>query len=301
MFTAEYKARILDEYDTADRGERGAILRREHLYSSHITEWRKAAEAGATAALGPKPGTAATGRSSSCEPGQRGPRPSWLGRRRRWTKAHALLEMLSESTNLPKRPRVINPAVDELAEQVGVKHACALLGRPRGSHYRAKKPRPAGRRGKRPSAAQRPHEAEQAQVLAVLTSERFCDKSVAQAWATLLDEGTYLCSMSTMHRILRPTALPVNAAGRRSHPAKKKPELLATKSGQVWSWDITKLRGPGRGIWFQLYVVLDIFSRYVVAWTVQAAEDSRSPRRCSRRRWACTASPTRSTPTGAPR
>jgi putative transposase len=124
---------------------------------------------------------------------------------------------------------------------------------------------------------------------------------VAQAWATLLDEGTYLCSMSTMHRILRRNG----AAGERRrqavHPAKKKPELLATKPGQVWSWDITKLRGPGRGIWFQLYVVLDIFSRYVVAWTVQACEDSRSPRPCSRRRWACTASPTRSTPTGAPR
>jgi hypothetical protein len=80
--------------------------------------------------------------------------------------------------------------------------------------------------------------------------------------------------MSTMHRILRRN----DAAGERRrqavHPAKKKPELLATKSGQVWSWDITKLRGPGRGIWFQLYVVLDIFSRYVVAWTVQACEDS---------------------------
>ena len=59
-----------------------------------------------------------------------------------------------------------------------------------------------------------------------------------------------------------------------THPAKKKPELLATAPGQVWSWDITKLRGPGRGIWFQLYVVLDIFSRYVVAWTVQTVEDS---------------------------
>ncbi|WP_344067850.1 DDE-type integrase/transposase/recombinase, partial [Nostocoides vanveenii] len=169
---------------------------------------------------------------------------------------------------------MINPAVDELAEQVGVKYACALLGRPRGSHYRAKKPPVHGPAPKRPTPPNALTPAEQAQVLAVLTSERFCDKSVSQAWATLLDEGTYLCSMSTMHRILRRN----DAAGERRrqavHPAKKKPELLATRSGQVWSWDITKLRGPGRGIWFQLYVVLDIFSRYVVAWTVQACEDS---------------------------
>ena len=95
---------------------------------------------------------------------------------------------------------MINPAVDELAEQVGVKHACALLGRPRGSHYRAKKPPAHGPAPKRPTPPNALTPAEQAQVLAVLTSERFCDKSVSQAWATLLDEGTYLCSMSTMHR-----------------------------------------------------------------------------------------------------
>jgi putative transposase len=77
-------------------------------------------------------------------------------------------------------------------------------------------------------------------VLEVLTSERFCDKSVAQTWATLLDEGTYLCSMSTMHRILRAN----DAAGERrrqaTHPPRKKPELLATGPGQVWSWDFER-------------------------------------------------------------
>jgi hypothetical protein len=117
-------------------------------------------------------------------------------------------------------------------------------------------------------------DAERAQVLAVLTSDRFVDKSVAQAWATLLDEGTYLCSMSTMHRILRAH----DAAGERraqaAHPARTKPELVATRAGQVWSWDITKLRGPQRGVYYDLYVVLDIFSRFVVAWTIAAREDS---------------------------
>ena len=169
---------------------------------------------------------------------------------------------------------MINPAVDDLAVHVGVKQACELLGRPRGSHYRVKRPRQVGDPRPRPTPSNALNEAEQAEVLAVLTSERFCDKSVAQTWATLLDEGTYLCSMSTMHRLLRAHGSAGERRRQATHPAKKKPELLATRPGQVWSWDITKVRGPGRGIWFQLYVVLDIFSRYVVAWTVQNGEDS---------------------------
>jgi putative transposase len=169
---------------------------------------------------------------------------------------------------------VINPLVDELASHTNVKTACELLGRPRGSHYRAKTPKPATTPAPRPTPPNALTDAERAQVLAVLTSDRFVDKSVAQAWATLLDEGTYLCSMSTMHRILRAH----DAAGERraqaTHPSRTKPELVATRPGQVWSWDITKLRGPERGVSYDLYVVLDIFSRFVVAWTVAACEDS---------------------------
>jgi putative transposase len=169
---------------------------------------------------------------------------------------------------------VINPAVDELAKHTNVKQACDLLGRPRGSHYRAQQPRMHGPRPARPAPPNALTADEQAQVLEELTSERFCDKSVAQTWATLLDEGTYLCSMSTMHRLLRARGAAGERRRQATHPPKKKPELLATAPGQVWSWDITKLRGPGRGVWFQLYVVLDIYSRYVVAWTVQTREDS---------------------------
>ena len=113
-----------------------------------------------------------------------------------------------------------------------------------------------------------------AQVLTVLTSDRFVDKSVAQAWATLLDEGTYLCSMSSMHRILRAN----HAAGERrsqaTHAARTVPELLATRPGQVWSWDITKLRGPQRGVYFDLYVVLDSFSHSVVGWMLAMRESA---------------------------
>jgi putative transposase len=169
---------------------------------------------------------------------------------------------------------VIHPAVDELAEHIDVKTACALLGRPRGSHYRAKAPRPVLEPAPRPTPPNKLTDTERAQVLQVLTGERFADKSVAQTWATLLDEGTYLCSQSTMHRILRDN----HAAGERrrqaTHPPRKRPELMATKPGQVWSWDITKLRGPVRGNYYDLYVVLDIFSRFVVAWPIAACEDS---------------------------
>ena len=89
-----------------------------------------------------------------------------------------------------------------------------------------------------------------------------------------LDEGTYLCSMSTMHRILRAHGAGGERRAQATHPARTKPELVATKPGQVWSWDITKLRGPNRGVYYDLYVVLDIFSRFVVAWTIAASEDS---------------------------
>ena len=169
---------------------------------------------------------------------------------------------------------MINPAVDDLAQQVGTARACALLGRARAGHYRAQQPRILGPARPRPAAANALTDVERVQVLGVLTGDRFVDKSVAQTWATLLDEGTYLCSQSSMHRVLRAN----NAAGERrsqaKHPARTVPELLAVRPGQVWSWDITKLKGPERGVYYDLYVILDIFSRYVVGWTVAAREDS---------------------------
>lgn len=143
---------------------------------------------------------------------------------------------------------MINPAIDEMAEHTSVKHACELMGRARGSHYRDKQPRMHGPAPRRPAPPNALTADEQAQVLGVLTSERFCDKSVTQTWATLLDEGTYLCSMSTMHRILRCHGAAGERRRQATHPARKKPELLATGPGQIWSWDITKLRGPGRGV-----------------------------------------------------
>ena len=169
---------------------------------------------------------------------------------------------------------MIVPAVAELAEVSSTAAACALLGRPRASHYRAQQPVVPRQRAPRPAPPNALTEAERNRIVEVLNSARFCDKSVAQTWATLLDEGVYLASRSTMHRVLRAGGQTRERRRQASHPARAKPELVAIQPGEVWSWDITKLHGPDRGGYYDLYVVLDIFSRYVVGWTVAAREDA---------------------------
>lgn len=180
---------------------------------------------------------------------------------------------------------MIVPLVEDLALVTSVATACALLGRSRASHYRAHQeaqrragvvfgPEPAPVRAPRPIPPNALSDTEREQVLKVLTKPRFADKAVAQAWAMLLDEGTYLCSMSTMHRLLRENTMAGERRRQATHPPRKKPELLATRAGQVWSWDITKLRSPARGVYYDLYVVIDIYSRYIITWTVAAREDS---------------------------
>jgi putative transposase len=164
---------------------------------------------------------------------------------------------------------VIEPAFAELVPATSITAACRLLGRSKATHYRRqrpKQPRPRAPRSTPPNALT------QAERAAVLTSPRFIDKSVAQTWATLLDEDVYLASMSTMHRILRAAGQAGERRRQASHPPRQRPELVACRPADVWSWDITRLAGPRRGSWFDLYVILDIFSRYVVGWTVAAAE-----------------------------
>ena len=171
---------------------------------------------------------------------------------------------------------MIAPAVLLLAELTSTAKACALLGKPRGSHYRdrAAVPLVPAQRSPRASPPNALTAAEQDEVIAVLTSPRFCDKSVAQTWATLLDEGVYLASRSTMHRLLRLIGQAGDRRNQATHPARARPELMATKPGEVWSWDITKLRRLQRGVYYDLYVIIDIYSRYVVGWTVAAREDA---------------------------
>jgi len=112
-------------------------------------------------------------------------------------------------------------------------------------------------------------EQEREGVREVLRSERFVDSSPTQVWATLLDEGRYLCSQSTMYRMLAEEGEVRERRDQLIHPTYAKPELLAERPNEVWSWDITKLLSPAKWTYFYLYVIMDVFSRYVVGWTIQ--------------------------------
>jgi putative transposase len=115
---------------------------------------------------------------------------------------------------------------------------------------------------------------ERAAVLQELRSQRFVDASPAQVWATLLDEGRYLCSERTMYRLLAERGEVRERRDQLIHPSYARPELLAERPNELWSWDITKLLGPEKWSYFYLYVILDVFSRYVVGWTVQHRESA---------------------------
>ncbi len=167
--------------------------------------------------------------------------------------------------------------VSLLTLQVSVVDACRLTGKSRATHYRGLNPPtkpdpiPHARRAKPPSTLS---QAERANVLDVINTPGYRDLSICQIWARELDEDRYHCSMSSMYRIARAAGQTRERRRLATHPAKKKPELLATGPSQVWSWDITKLRGPSKGIWFHLYALIDIYSRYSPSHIVCAAEDS---------------------------
>jgi putative transposase len=169
----------------------------------------------------------------------------------------------------------VEVAITQLAPMVGTVAACRAVGWPRSSWYRAHRRSPAPPRPPRSPRRPQPRAlsaAEQAQVLEVLHAERFWDTAPASVYATLLDEGSYLCSTSTMYRLLRAQGETGDRRRHATHPARVKPELLATKPNQCWSWDITKLAGPAKWTWYYLYTILDIYSRYAVGWMVARRE-----------------------------
>jgi putative transposase len=160
-------------------------------------------------------------------------------------------------------------AVVSLSNDVGVRIACDALTVPRASFYRWKRPREKAMSRLSPLALS-PQERQA--VLSVLHDQRFMDKAPRELYAGLLDQGTYLCSIRTMYRILQSHGEIRERRNQLSHPPYQRPELLATAPNQVWSWDITKLRGPVKWTYYYLYVILDIFSRYVVGWMVAERE-----------------------------
>ena len=154
---------------------------------------------------------------------------------------------------------------------LGTKTACAAVGRSRATHYRRSSGRVTERKA-RPAPVNKLSTEEVDTILDLLRSPRFVDSSPDQVYFTLLDEGTYLASVSSFYRILRANHEVRERRRQATHPAKTRPELTADRPLVVWSWDITKLKGPRRGEYYDLYVVLDIFSRYVVAWCVAPSE-----------------------------
>jgi putative transposase len=170
---------------------------------------------------------------------------------------------------------MIEQTVEDLTMIIGTRPACRALGAAPATIYRRRRPpppRPVRPRAPSPRALSG---AEREAVLDELHSERFVDCAPAQVWATLLDEGTYLASERTMYRLL--AARHGGVRERRAqlqHPPYAAPELLAERPNEVWSWDISKLKGPAKWTHFYLYVILDVFSRYAVGWTVQHRESA---------------------------
>ncbi|MCA1697878.1 MAG: IS3 family transposase [Actinobacteria bacterium] len=281
-FTAAYKLRIVREAEACTRpGEIGELLRREGLYSSLLTEWRRARDAGALEALkrprGRKP------------PDPRDARIAALERRAEraeaeLVKARKVIEVQGKRLGAVGRVAraqgragehraMIQSTVDELTPVIGTRPACRALGAAPATIYRARNP-PARREPKpRQPPARALSDIEREAVLAELHSERFVDCSPAAVWATLLDEGCYLASERTMYRLLAARHGGVRERrAQREHPPYAAPELLARRPNEVHSWDITKLKGPAKWTYYYLYVILDVFSRYAVGWTVQHRE-----------------------------
>ena len=170
-------------------------------------------------------------------------------------------------------------AIAELAPRTGTRAACTAAGVPQASWYRRHRASPAPAR-----PAPVPHrdrrqpraltQAERQLILDALHSERFADLAPAEVWAILLDEGTYLGSESTFYRVLREAGENRERRRQATHPAKVKPELAAEAPNQVWSWDITKLHGPAKWTCYYLYVIIDIYSRYVTGWMLATRESA---------------------------
>jgi putative transposase len=161
--------------------------------------------------------------------------------------------------------------IEQHRHTLGTRTLCEALGEPRSSLYRSRSAAPPPVTAR--ASPRRLSPVEEVSILSVLNSERFADQSPGEVHATLLDEGTYLCSERTMYRVLAKHGM--TAIRRQSVPRQyTKPELLATRPNQVWSWDITKLKGPTKWTYYYLYKIMDVFSRYVVGWMVAYKESA---------------------------
>ncbi len=282
-FTVAYKLEIVKQAEECrSSADIGALLRREGLYGSHLSKWRKLRDEGGLVESAPRqrgrkpdPATPLYHRAKELERENE-------RLRRKLKQAETVIEIQKKSLRDPgdhsdrTRPgedRLMD-GVEQLASTVGFQTACRALDVSRSSFYRRRRnpAKPPAVTRPRPASPRRLSEAERQQVLDLLHSNRFVDAAPAQVYAALLEEATYLCSERTMYRLLQSQQEVRERRNQLRHPAYSKPELLATAPNQVWSWDITKLRGPAKGLYYSLYVVLDIFSRYVVGWLLAERE-----------------------------
>jgi putative transposase len=170
--------------------------------------------------------------------------------------------------------------VKALAKTTDVVTACRALAVPRATYYRHRQPPQApvteeAPKKERPRNPRRYSDAEREEILAVVNSSEFMDKAPEQIVAILAERDTYVASARTMYRVLAEENQVHDRRGRRHHPVHVMPRLVAHGPNEVWSWDITKLKGPAKGIFYMLYVVLDIFSRYVVGWLLAEHENAK--------------------------
>lgn len=163
-------------------------------------------------------------------------------------------------------------AAEQLSERASISAACESLGVPRSSFYRARQPKSEPK--PRPTPKRALSQEEREQVRQTLNGERFQDSAPRQVYAALLDEGKYLCSWRTMYRILDDHKEVKERRNQLCHPNYAKPELLATGPNQLWSWDITKLKGPAKWTYYYLYTILDVYSRYVPGWLIAECESA---------------------------
>ncbi|MFD4366975.1 IS3 family transposase [Rhodococcus sp. NPDC058521] len=285
-FSPADKLMHLTAYEQAcEDGTGGSYLRREGLYSSLISEWRKQRDAGV---LDGKPATSKIGKLTA-EQAEIARLKRELDRaNKRLTTTEAALSIMGKGTRSlgitvresgsgRQADQALTAAWTELTEAgVSTRTASALTGVVRSTAVRRraadKAPTPEVAVGPATPPANKLTPMERRRILDVLGSARFVDYAPLEVYAQLLDEGIYLCSVSTMYRVLRENAQ-VNERRRLArHPARACPELVASAPRQVYSWDITKLAGPVKGRYFDAYVMIDIYSRYIVGVHVHAHE-----------------------------
>ena len=238
-------------------GQIGALLRREGLYSSQLTDWRREREAGQLQRLAPqkrgRPHDEQAAELASLRQENERLKAQLAPGRSDYCCPKKTCTSLRANVDAEQGNAIMMATVETLAQSMPVRQACAVLGFPRSSLYRSRQPKPLVEKPSHPTPTRALSPTERTVVRDLLDSERFVDSSPYEVYATLLDEGTYHCSISTMYRILQEYGEVQERRKQQRHPAYTKPELLATEPNQVWSWDITKLRGPAK--WHYYYLI----------------------------------------------